>query len=988
VKRQRVDVVRQQQLDEVIAEYLEAVDAGRRPDPDEWLARFPDLAGPLAIFFADQRQVRGLLAPLGTLAGPPAGALRSFGDYELLEEVARGGMGVVYRARQRSLNRVVALKRILAGRLASAEEVSRFRYEAELAANLDHPGVVPIYEVGEHDGHPYFTMKFIEGGSLAQQAPRFRGDPRAAARLVAAVARAVHHAHQHGLLHRDLKPANVLLDAEGQPHLTDFGLARRLSGGQGLTRTGTAVGTPSYMAPEQATGQAVTTAADVYSLGAILYELLVGAPPFRAPHPLETLRQAQEQEPVRPRAVNPKVARDLETVCLKCLEKGPDRRYAGADDLAEDLDRFLRGEPVRGRRVRLAGQLWRWCRRRPLPAGLAAGLVLSVVAGLGLVTWQWRRAEANFLLAEAERRRAEGERIRADEGFQEAHRAVQEFYTRVSEGKLRDVPGAQAVRKELLEAALAYYERFLRERGQDTTLRAELAEAHLRIGLLTGALGSSPRALAACRQALAMYRDMLRDDPTSVPLRRWLAFTLTRIGFHQSHTGEVAAALDSLAEARGLYEALRRERPDDPVLRDAVADVLTATANAQAKAGRVAAAIESFDQARRIQEELNRRSPGDIRGKERLATYCLNLAGVHRPAGHRAEAARFTRQARDLLEELVQADPGNFSYRRHLASACRLLAAGLPPADALPLAERAHALLAQLCELEPGAVILQAELAPSHRVLGHIYLKMRRQAEALAEYEKALAVMQRVVRQQPEMTDFQSQLGRCHFDLGHARWEMGNLARAHESFTRARDIRQALVKANPQNIDYRTDLGVTLINMSGTLAELGRKEEALEAARQSVREHQTVFAAVPQIPRYRAALTHALKGRARFALENDRPAEAVSTALELKKLWPANGSELYEAARILGFSAAAAGKISGQSPGTPDAERYAGLAVATLREAAAAGLPEGARPGDEPAFTCLRGRSDFREFLAGLAEAARERKVRPGDGSPAAAQRP
>src|SRR5262245_16082585 len=533
MKGQREQVVRQRRLDEVIAEYLEAVDAGRRPDPDEWLARFPDLAEPLACFFADQGRVHGLLAPLATPGGPgggslptpthapatPAGTLPSFGDYELLEEVARGGMGVVYKARQKSLNRVVALKCILAGRLASAEEVRRFRYEAELAANLDHPGIVPIHEVGEHDGHHYFTMKFIEGGSLAQHAPRFRGDPRAAARLVAVVARAVHHAHQHGLLHRDLKPANVLLDAEGQPHLTDFGLARRLSGGQGLTRAGTAVGTPSYMAPEQAAGQAVTTAADVYSLGAILYELLVGTPPFRAPDPLETLRQVQEQEPTRPRSVNPNVARDLETVCLKCLEKDPARRYHGAHDLAEDLDRFLRGEPVHGRRVRLAGQVWRWCRRRPLPACLAAGLVLSVVAGVGLVFWQWRRAEANYVLAEEQRRLAQEERVRADEGFREAHRAVQEFCTRASEGKLRDIPGAQEIRKELLESALTYYERFLRERGQDTTLRAELAEAHLRIGLLTSALGYNSRAAeAACRRALVIYREMLREDPTSLPL--------------------------------------------------------------------------------------------------------------------------------------------------------------------------------------------------------------------------------------------------------------------------------------------------------------------------------------------------------------------------------------------------------------------------------------------------------------------------------------
>jgi serine/threonine-protein kinase len=996
VKHQR-DADVQQQLDEVIAEYLEAVDAGQCPDPDEWLARFPDLAEPLARFFAEEGWVHGLLAPRsqetgvrgqGSGASTPspltpdtclltpdsgADALPTFGDYELIEEIARGGMGVVYRARQKSLNRIVALKRILAGRLASAEAVRRFRFEAELAANLDHPHVVPIYEVGEHDGLPYFTMKLIEGGSLTQHAARFRGNAQSAARLVATVARAVHHAHQHGLLHRDLKPANVLLDAQMQPHLTDFGLARRLSGGPDLTRSGTAVGTPSYMAPEQAAGAAVTTAADVYSLGAILYELLTGQPPFRADHPLETLRQLREQEPTRPRALNPKVPRDLETICLKCLEKDPGRRYASAGDLADDLDRYLRGEPIRGRRVGAVGQLWRWCRRRPLPACLAASLVLSVVAGLGLVTGQWRRAEANFVRAEAnfvraeqERTRAEEQRARADEGFREAHRAVQDFYTRASEGKLREIPGAQAIRKELLESALSYYERFLRERGQDTTLRAELAEAHIYIGILSNRLGWSARALPACRQALVIYREMVRDDPTSAPLRRWLAVTLTEIGFLQSQTGEVASALDALAEARGLYEALRRERPTDPVTWKDIADVLNNIAGAQAKAGRVAVAIETFERARQIQEELNRQSPGDASGKKRLATFCLNLAGEQRLVGNRAEAARLSRQACDLMETVVQVEPGNFSHRRVLATAYRLLAVGLAPADALPMARKGHALLVLLCDQEPGASLLQGELAASHRLLGHIHSKTGRKPEALAEYEKALAVLEPVVRKHPEVTDFKHHLARCHFDRGIMRLELGSPARAQESMTVARDIRRALVKANPQNAEYRTALGLTLVNLSGILADLGHRQEALKVARQAVQEYQVVFARAPKFPYYRSALSHALNVRVRFALENGRPAEATATALELKKLWPNNGRELYGVARWLAHAAGCAGKLQVPSADSGEIERYRTLAVATLREAVAAGFRDARLLRAEPAFASVSDVRVFHDIVAGL----------------------
>jgi serine/threonine-protein kinase len=1007
VKRHREATARQQRLDEVIAEYLEAVDAGQTLNPDEWLARFPDLAEPLANFFAEEGWVHGLLAVRGPESGissqkpegstptppssdfcpptPEADAPPDFGDYELVEEIARGGMGVVYRARQKSLNRFVALKHILAGRLASAEAVRRFRYEAELAANLDHPHVVPIYEVGEHDGLPYFTMKLIEGGNLAQHAANFRGDPPAAARLVAAVARAVHHAHQHGLLHRDLKPANILLSAACglagptagpakpqaalEPFVADFGLARRVSGGPGLTGSGAAVGTPSYMAPEQARGGAVTTAADVYSLGAILYELLAGSPPFRADHPLETLRQLQEQEPTRPRALEPKVPRDLETVCLKCLEKDPTRRYASAQELADDLDRFLRGEPIRGRRVGAAGQLWRWCRRRPLPACLAAVLVLSVVGGLALVTWQWRRAEANYHRAEEERGRALEERARADEGFREAHRAVQEFCTRASEGKLRNVPGAQAVRKELLESALAYYERFLRERGEDASLRAELAEAHLRIGIVCRVLGSNSRGVAACQQALALYRELLRDDPKNVTLRIRLGVALHVIGYFRSQTNDVAAALDSLAEARGLYEALGRERPNDPAVQGAIADVLTVTGGTQARAGKLADAIASFDQARQIQEELNRRSPGQASGKEGLADICLNLALAHRSLGNRAETARFSRQARGLLEGLVKAEPGNFHYRRQLARAYWMVAADLPPAEALPLVRHSHALLVRLCDLEPGAAILQSELAASHRLLGHIYSKTGRKVEALAEYEKALAVLEPVVRQHPQVTDFQHDLARCHFDVGFMRLELGNPAGALESMTKTHEIRRALVKANPRNATYRTDLGRILINLSAVFAALGRKREALEAARQSVEEHRTVFAQAPQVPRYRSVLAHALKSRVRFSLENGLPAEAARMALELKKLCPTDGRELYEAAKCLAHAAVSAGKKAEPSS-LADAERYADLAVVTLREAIAAGLPGDARPHTYPAFTILRGRRDFQDLLAGLPQQA------------------
>jgi len=446
-------------LELIYTEFVMREQLGQKPLPADWYARFPHWRHDLEQLFQVHRAVGAgeTLPPnetpvptdrAGDRVRADAGPRRRLGNYELLAEIGRGGMGVVYKARQIGLGRIVALKLIRAGDDCGAHDLARFRIEATAAAQLQHPNIVQVYEVGEEDGRPYLSLEWVDGGTLEQ---RLAGTPQPAldaAALVERLARAVQHAHERGVIHRDLKPSNILLVSGGvvsggvvsggvvsgewsentthhstthqtssqQPKITDFGLARRWPIGKteheardGPTQTGAILGTPGYMAPEQAGGRSreVGPAADIYALGAILYALLTGRPPFRGVSVLETLEQVRSQEPVAPTRLQPKVPRDLETICLKCLAKEPEWRYSSAAALADDLQRFLAGQPIRARPTSTWERAAKWAKRRPAVAGLLSALVMITALGLIGVTLLWRQTAAALRSEKEERQRAQ-----------------------------------------------------------------------------------------------------------------------------------------------------------------------------------------------------------------------------------------------------------------------------------------------------------------------------------------------------------------------------------------------------------------------------------------------------------------------------------------------------------------------------------------------------------------------------------------------------
>ena len=756
----------------------------------------------------------GSMTPVNTIGSDesmvPAPAI-SIPGYEIQKELGRGGMGVVCLARQIALNRSVALKMILGGEMASAAALGRFRIEAEAVARLQHPGIVQIHEIGEHNGLPWFALEYCEGGSLDHKLAAALPDAKAAASLAEKLARAMEVAHRKGVVHRDLKPANVLLDANGEPKISDFGLAKLLDADT-RTRTGSVMGTPSYMAPEQADGQGdrIGPATDVYALGAVLYECLTGKPPFRAATALETLDQIRRHEPVPPRSLNPQVPRDLETICLKCLQKEPGARYLTAEALADDLRCFQKNLPILAQPTGRLAKAAKWCRRNPAVAALIGAVFAVLIAGVAVSAHFAFDARARASDADKQaclaREKADEARLREAETRIEYQRAEDALALKARQERLRrsaldvmtsfvvdDLLEKQATltvrQKDYLQMCLKLYEEYAAEAGATEEIRAGAAAAQHRVGAIRYRLGD-PAAVTAYADAIAARRQLAADYPRNPDHLRDLGQALDDLGMLHRDIGQFEKAVVELGEAVDILRQLFAQNPN-------------------------------------------------LENSALLGRVLYHFGSAQEQAGNLMEAGIAYAQGTDLLRKVLADSGEQWAIRGELSMA--LLYRGLldEKAERYKIAEdtyrEAIGLLQKHAETPSGEHARLTGLARCQTVLGSLALQINQPEAALKALTEAQTLFSALSSAFPNLPAHRQDLGNTLIQLGLAYATVGRVEDGAQSMRSAFDLFCQLAKESKVP-DYRYKAARAAANLGKLLARMKRPNTEVEKLHREVVE--------------------------------------------------------------------------------------------------------------------------------------------------------
>jgi serine/threonine-protein kinase len=895
----------------------------------------------------------------------PGTAVRYFGDYEIRRELGRGGMGVVYEARQVSLNRFVALKMVKAGLLAGDDELRRFQNEAEAVALLDHSGIVPVYEVGEHDGQRYFSMKLVSGGSLVPLLERFKGDPKAAARLVAEAAEAVAHAHARGILHRDLKPANILVDHEGHPHVTDFGLAKKVHADVEFTVSGAILGTPAYMAPEQATGRrgSITTATDVYGLGAVLYALLTGRAPFGGDSVVETLDAVRNMQPEPPSKLAAGLPRDLETICLKCLEKDPRRRYATAQALADDLRAWLERRPIAARRVGVAERAWLWCKRRPAVAALSAAVALAIVGGTAAVIAV--QAKANAELRAANRRVQVRYELAAD--------AIKAFHTGVSEDFLLKQDQFKELRDRLLKSAADFYGKLgaLLGAERDLASRRTLAVSNFELAVLTDKVGRKEEALAAHRAVLAARESLAAEPGADAAMKADVGRSLTAVAGLLEGTGKTEAALAAFRRSESLLIDLAAA---DPSARAALAACRSGLGRLLALMDKMDDALAAHELARADREALAAAPGASNDARRDLASTIQSTSNVLREMGKLSEAEAESRKAVAIWQKLADENPAVTGFLSSLTLSHQNLGILLgqvgKPSEAEAEYRRAIATFQRLVGENPAVTHLRYWLAASHATLGKLLMDTGTVSEAEAEIRQGIVLYRKLLDDNPVDIDFRRDLAFSHNSLGCLLLQSGRLAEAGIAFREAVAIYRKMADESPNVPYHRYAAANNENNLSVVLRRAGHPVQARDHGERAAAVSEALVREHPGATIFRVGLAGNLlnRGQARRAIGDSAGASAdLRRALALY-----NGLEWRSSEGWFSFAcsrAALAGLAGRPGSGVSAAEAasQADAAMALLREAVGRGYRSRAPYRDEDALDPLRNREDFRLLMMDLA---------------------